>query len=315
MQLMLQLRRCAVFIINWCFNHDEFLRVIGWLNKRLNLIHSVFLGYTVNDHYLGAYTWPKYSKQTRWRPWIVGIYRQAGRWGLLLGVSATDSELRDQANRSRMNLLVKDTIKIQRLVAAKELTYAGVLTGILYMLRLIPDTTVTWNTVKAIMRAEAQLRDLYGYAGDTPLIVIGGGGFVGRRVRSFSNGRSVYCVDLANNGPSKRQWPKELYGKPAVAINVASTEALMQHSLQFWPGLIVLNDAYPEPSPEIINAVTAPGATLYHLVGMRGWAFPSFPAGYRGAVPCCAATEISKQDVIVRKLLPDSIPNKRKRLI
>jgi hypothetical protein len=47
------------------------------------------------------------------------------------------------------------------------------------------------------------------------------------------------------------------------------------------------------------------GASCYHIAGVQGRAWPSFPDSYRGAVPCCASTSVDnwdESDVVLRRV-------------
>jgi len=56
-----------------------------------------------------------------------------------------------------------------------------------------------------------------------------------------------------------------------------------------WPEVVVVNEVYPEPSEKEVADIKAKGAVCYHIVGAKGRAWPGFPRGYAGGIPCCAS--------------------------
>lgn len=68
--------------------------------------------------------------------------------------------------------------------------------------------------------------------------------------------------------------------------------------------MTVLNDVYPEPDRQTLATLTARGIPGHHVVGVRGSAYPPFPAAYAGGVPCCAAWPSPDAEVVIRHLNP-----------
>ena len=85
-------------------------------------------------------------------------------------------------------------------------------------------------------------------------------------------------------------------GRSAAAVSshlVGTRAALLGYARDLWPGVIVLNEVYPEPSAVEIAELEARGAHCYHIVGVEGWAWPPFPRAYRGGIPCRASLPFS----------------------
>ena len=87
-------------------------------------------------------------------------------------------------------------------------------------------------------------------------------------------------------------------GRPAVVVNLTKSGALLEYARDLWPGVIVLNEVYPEPSSAEIAELEARGSSCYHIIGVEGKAWPPFPRAYRGGIPCCASLPFSPDDPI-----------------
>ena len=61
--------------------------------------------------------------------------------------------------------------------------------------------------------------------------------------------------------------------------------ALAEYVKYFWPGVVVVNEVYPEPSKSEVAVIKDKGACCYHIAGVKGRAWPAFPRGYRAASP------------------------------
>jgi len=69
----------------------------------------------------------------------------------------------------------------------------------------------------------------------------------------------------------------------------------------------VVNDVYPEPSRAEVEVLRSKSAVCYHIAGIKAKAWPAFPRGYQGGIPCCASFLLDKEgegsfEVIVREM-------------
>jgi hypothetical protein len=135
-----------------------------------------------------------------------------------------------------------------------------------------------------------------------PLIVLGGAGFIGRRLvaQYRAQGRVVYVVDPL--GAAEDHWPSALTGQVVMVLNLTRKYALESYEPLMWAGMVLLNEVYPAPSSALVQALAARGVSSYHVVGVCGWAIPSFPASYAGAIPCCAAQAHGQPTVVLRNI-------------
>lgn len=294
------LRRIAVLILNLLFSHRFVLHFIGWLNRRGQFIASVFVAYPATEDYALAYVYPRHRPWMRWTPWLVGLLRQDGRWGLMFVISSTEADFSAADSLPNLRHLVARTEKLRQLLGATHMTFAGVLPSILFSRRVIRDAPEADTTVEAIIRSEDYVRAREGYDASVPLIILGGHGFIGRRLIRRLAGRQIHSVDPASN--CNGSWPHHLSGTRAILINVSRRAALHEYFAHIWSSLIVINEVYPEPSTAEIAALTAIGSPLYHVVGIAGKAYPAFPSIYAAAIPCCAARVTANMEAVVHRL-------------
>jgi len=147
-----------------------------------------------------------------------------------------------------------------------------------------------------------KVKSLEGLSDDTPVIVLGGRGFIGRRVVSSLPKSIVYSVDIAGNN-GQNVWPSHLQGKPVLLVNISLNSALGQYVPLLWPEVVVVNEVYPEPTPELALQLEIIGCHCYHIVGVKAGALPSFPGGYQGGIPCCAAWQSEKMEALFKRIV------------
>ncbi len=296
------LRLVALLLLNLLLNHDPVFRVVGWLNRRSGRLVTVFVAYPASREFFDAYTYRWVRRWCRWRPWLCGVFRQGSKWGLKTGVSATEADFLDPANHGELRRLVDRAERIRRLLGADRKTFAGILPGVLFARRIVRETPEADLTVDVLVRAEKEVCRRLGWHADVPVVVLGGRGFIGRRLvrRLVRQGREVHPVDL--NGGGKLSWPAHLADRPAVVVNAARKGALGEHLPGFWPGLAVLNEVYPGPDEDEMAALLELGVPTFHVVGVRAHCVPGFPGNYGGGVPCCAAIPDPGMDVLIRRI-------------
>jgi len=143
----------------------------------------------------------------------------------------------------------------------------------------------------------------------SPVIVLGGRGYIGREVAAQLQdkfGENVcYGVDINTETNQTEGWPEHLRGQPALLVNVSRANALSAYIDKSWDTLVILNEVYPAPKSSEVNAFSKKGLSVYHVSGIAGWVLPSFPGAYQGAIPCCASWHSSHIDVVVANLSPN----------
>ncbi len=292
--------KALVVLINHYIGKDPFLKIIGFLNQRYGFLNSVFVMYPASKDYTIAYAFEKYLTYQKWSPWIVGFFRQNGQYGIKMTISGIEKDFLNGEEGPNLKSMVFEAERIRQLVGAKQKTFAGILPGVLYAKRIITDTTEANVTVEAVAKAVSDTLSKNSLPAATPIIVLGGRGFVGRRLVTRLNGSEVYNIDLNNQD----DFPLHLKGKDALLINVSRKAAIKDYISLFWKGLIILNEVYPPPAAEELEKIAAIGCPVYHLVGVAAKAYPSFPSVYNGGIPCCAAWNSGDQmQVIVKQLI------------
>jgi len=101
------------------------------VSERLALTVRVRTLRRSND-FLGGYAYPGLRALAAWRPTLIGVFRQAGSWGLTFAVTSTESELADPVNAGRLMKLYNRMQGILRAAGGTQVRFAGVLPGILF---------------------------------------------------------------------------------------------------------------------------------------------------------------------------------------
>lgn len=295
--------RISVEVANTVLNHDAVFRLVGAVNRRTGVIESVFLVYPATEKYALAYAYPRRIEKIRWTPWPSGILWQDGRLTLMVGVSATDQHYQDLQNHKSLVQLVERVEDLRQRTGARQKTFAGILPGVLASRGILTDPPEGDITAAVVAQAVRALHREY--SEPPPVVILGGRGFIGRRlVDLLERDMDIHPVDTADPAAS---WPDNITGRQALLVNVAGRHALAEHLDRLWPGLTIINEVYPEPSPALLEQLQARGIDVHHIVGVKARAFPPFPAAYAGAIPCCAAWPSPGAQVVTRLLTEGSL--------
>ena len=289
---------------NYICQRDVVFFYIGKLNKRWQFISTIFIMYPATDEYAEAYVHRNLQKIMRWEPYLVGFFVQNGKVGLKFGISSNENAIRDKSNSTKLTKMVNYAAKVKSLVGAQQISFSGILPGVLNEQRIIRGSVEAKVTVEAVLRAEAALRTTLNLSDSTPLVVLGGSGFIGRRVCRRIADERLTIEDPANTSPpaKKIEWFKMYKGKRIILLNLANENALNQFTPHLWPEIVILNEVYPEPSIFTINKIKNIGCSLYHIVGLKGVSFPKFPKAYKGGIPCCAGRVSDELQPLITKL-------------
>ena len=294
-------RRALLEVLNLFFNHHWLFWMVGLINKRLGLIQSVFLVYPASEEYALAYVYPYRLPWVRWKPWPCGLLWQNGKLSVMFCISASNGQFSDPKNLEKVRCVCDRMDLLRHLLAARGKTFAGILPGVLYCKRIIKEAPEADLTATAVCQAIDLVRNQEDMNPQVPIVVLGGRGFIGRRVVKLLDGLPVYCIDVAD-GSSKQEWLCQLEGQRVIVVNITLNNALADYVDDVWPGTVVINEVYPEPSRDVLDRLKRTGCACYHVVGVKAVALPSFPAAYRGAIPCCAAWPSHDMKVVVRIL-------------
>ncbi len=291
---VLHIRRLAVLFFDFLFDHNWFYRLLGWMNYRFFEIRTVFLMYPEQRKYALAFVYPSRLPKVKWNPFLAGFFVQNGKLGLMFAISATPDDFRNPANEDGLRSMVKRMEEIRQLVGAPRKTFAGILPGVLYAKRIVRVAPEAELTVEGILIAVDLIKKKEKIYVNVPIIALGGGGFIGRRlVKKLQNkGEQVIVVDKGD------PWPD--VSEVAIVINMTLKGALLEYLDKMNTEMIVVNEVYPPPNP---GNFAGRVRSLYHIKGAKAFALPPFPHAYKGGIPLCAAFFHDQIDILVDKLL------------
>jgi hypothetical protein len=221
----------------------------------------------------------------------------------MFAISSDERAFVDENEQDSLESVAERMERIRELVGAQRKLFAGVLPGILASRGVLDDHSTGENTARVVASAVSLIDNDDAH----PVIVLGGSGYVGRRlVRELAAGKAeVHSVDTRDMAAN---WPAHLAGQSVTLVNVASRSALHAYIDRLWTGMTILNEAYPEPDPDLLAALSEKQIAVFHVVGVQGSSYPPLPAAYAGAIPCCAARPSERANVVVRHLNPDVVP-------
>ncbi len=279
-------------VINFLSN-KLFFFCLGFINKKIfkEKITTLFMIYPATQKYSRAYVYDWQAQRMKCQPKLVGIFSQKRKWGLIFGVSLTEEEILAEKGSYHLKKIEKKFENLRKIIGAEKKTYAGIIPGIMRKRSINESSSDAESTATAVVEATKKIIHEEAISPKTPIVVLGSKGFIGKTVKEKlqSKNYSVYSIDY---DPKKKQrtgeWPRKLKNTPLIVLNVTKKGALQEYIPEIWPGTIVINEVYPEPSKKEISQIKKRGGNFYHIVGTEGKAFPSFPRAYKGGIPCCA---------------------------
>lgn len=294
--LFTTLRKFFLLIVSELIGSSVGLTLIGWINRVLlkGKLQTLFVCYSVNKEYKNAMIFDWYAPRIQWRPAIAGIFLHKLGGGLTFGISADEGDISDPANRDKLKQLDDRMAALASKIGAKNVAYAGIIPGVMRKLDLRKTTPESSATVNLIISSLKKIEESEQLPADFPIIIIGSSGHIGAELvskLSATDADRLVRIDLQHLACDDN-FPEPLrahFGKPAVAINVSRNKVLDTYLEYMWPGLVILNDVFPEADKATLQAIRNLGAKYYHLAGIKGVAFPKFPKSYAGSIPCCTA--------------------------
>ena len=297
-------RRLFSLLFNALFNNRLSFYFLGLLNKRFKILKTIYVGYSVDDGYAQEYSFPSESfrEKYKWSPFLAGFVFQNKKIGLKFFIAANEDDFLDKSNKKNLLDFISKIDRIKELTHAGQKTFAGVLPGVLYMARIIRSMNETEVVVESVCKAIEKVKEEEGYPTDSPVIILGGKGFIGKRVVRKLGSEQVYCVDKSGDDNFSDSWPSFLKNQKSILVNISRQFVLKNYIPHVWPSLVLLNEVYPEPSQQEILSYREKGGNVYHLAGVKGVAIPSFPKAYSGSIPCSAAYMNDQIDVVIKRL-------------
>lgn len=275
------------------------LYIVGRLVKFVfgGKVNTVALFYPANKKYLTSVTFPWYAARVKWRPRFAGIFRHGDGGGFVFYMGASEDEFSSPECASQLRRLYEDMQRIASILGVEVIAYSGVLPSLMAKAGIQRSPIEVIRTAHWIVGAIESLRQRAMLSSQCNVVVLGAAGFVGKRVvqqLGVSTQFNVIEIDPEHEDPDCRgaEHLRELQGSKTILVNISRGNAIDDYIPLFWPGLTVLNEVYPECSSDALKRMKALGVRYFHLRGVEGWSFPSFPGAYAGAVPCCAASAV-----------------------
>ena len=292
------LRRLPLEFLNIFVNYDIMYRLIGLLNKRIGLITSVFVVYPANIKYSLAYLYPRRIPMLKWEPWPCGYVWQNKKLTLMFCITASNGDFKNPENDENLKYVADRMEKLRQMVGAKTKTFAGIIPGILHKKGFIKEACEADLTARAVKMAINSVILKDDLPINSPVIVLGGRGFIGRRVMDLLEPGRGHSIDLVDD-QDQRAWPDLSSDQPAVVVNITLGDALKNYLGVMRPGDVLINEVYPEPSADLLEIMQRNQVRCYHIVGIQATAIPKLPGAYTGGVPCCGAWNSPDMKVIV----------------
>lgn len=292
--MIIHARRIASMVANIAFGNNLVYRLIGFLNRAIfkRRFKTVFLLYPANEKYLLSYAYLWYAQKFKWKPCLLGLFRQDHGWGLIFGISAMEKDFLRDSNGEQIQTMERSMENIRKIIGAKQKSFAGILPGLLGARGIVDNPVESLITAKVVLQALRITREQENLKEDTDIVILGGNGFVGRLVvkalADTGYRGAIHSVDVGNCHEFKTLSDR-LRGKSTILLNATKRGALGEYIPLLWPEVVVLNEVYPEPSRDELNLLNGIGIRCYHIVGMQGKSWPAFPRGYAGGIPCCAS--------------------------
>ncbi|OED37893.1 hypothetical protein AB833_21685 [Chromatiales bacterium (ex Bugula neritina AB1)] len=242
----------------------------------------------------------------RWRPTPIGVFRQGEHWGIVFATPMTEEDFLNPKNKEPFLRLLDRLENINSLMGVRLTSYAGVIPSYLHANGYKNDVSHHFSKPLPVINKSIEIVISIEFAEypdkDIPIILLGGNGKIGTPLKyHWRDSRTdIYVVDPQGGNVSL---PNEIYGKPAILVDVSRRGAIRIYIDEMWDGLVILNETFPEPSKSTISLLDSKGVKIYHLSGVKGVVIPSLPHGYIDSVPCCAIHDSNEDTLPVLKLL------------
>lgn len=274
---------------------------VGLLNRRLFRLEAVFFCYAGSERYARHYCYAWSESWLRAVPTLIGVYRVGRAWGLAFASPATADELvgRDTA---LLDSVLSRLGTISRLVRATHIRLAGVIPGHLHRIGHPLGATEIGDVVaNAVFDATCRTLPECGLPDSTPVVVLGGGGFVGQRVVGHLQraGLPHVVVDPARG---RSAIPQQLERERVLVLDMSRPGGLRVHVERIPPGSVVLSEVFPEPDRADVLRLKRMNCRVLHIAGVGARVYPSLPGSYAGAVPCCAILDDGVAGLVIRDL-------------
>lgn len=275
------------FLIPLCLTRLPYL-ALGLWNRTMGGWVMVFYCYPGSVRHARRYSMLGLRHVFRWYPVPIGVLHQNGEWGIVLASSASEDDFTDPANAPAFLRLQRRIGRIAKITGAENVHLAGILPSLIGSDAAIKLAQTRPQVVRAITQAVSEVMQDHLPPSTRDVIVLGGAGFIGRETVTTLEAAGYIC-HVVDPRTGQTDLPVSLRNQSALLLDVARKGAITPLIEQMWPGLVVLNEVFPAPSPKLAAKLHQKGVPILHLAGVTGRVMPTLPYGYEGAVPCCAA--------------------------
>jgi hypothetical protein len=298
MSMYKNIRAVVQILFSELFSIGIFLAALGWVAKAIfgDRLSTIALFYPANRRYIESVTFPWYARRVKWRPTFGGFFVTSKGCGFIFAIGALEEEFSDPRNDANLLAVHEAMESLAGRLRIRSVAYSGVLPSVLARTGVTREPIELVRTSHWIVEAAETVRNKCGMPPDCPIVVLGAAGYLGRRVVRLilesDASQTVIEIDPAHLDPLCRD--KEILGQyrgsPLLLINISRRDVMERYVDFLWDGVVVLNEVYPECSPQGIEQIKEVGGRYFHIQGVKAWSIPKFPGAYRGAVPCCAAS-------------------------
>ncbi len=285
-------RKVALEVLNVIF----FNRVALYVYRRLALVDAVFVMYPATAKYADHFTFRWRQRRIRWSPFLIGYVKHPNeKVSLMFAISATEAHIHEPSYGENVREMYASVDRVRERVNARTSHFAGTLPSVLNRLRVRRPNNEQRATVENVLKAVSRIRSHYGHTSEVPVVIIGSNGYVGRVVAQTlaQEGVKVLGVDIGDEFPSVAR---------SLVLNISRPEAINGVLDVLGEGKVLLNEVYPPPPSDIIEALKEKGVPTHHIVGVHAESVPPFPGAYHGGAPCCAALPGVDYHVLIKEL-------------
>jgi hypothetical protein len=271
-------------------------KLFYYVAKRLGLFDAVFVMYPANQKFADHYTFRLRQRFIQWKPFIVGIVTHpSGKRTLSFAISTHLDEIANHSSYD-LRLFHSRVEKIASSLGDVSIHFAGTLPSRLTGFKVNRGKNSKNEriaTVDNVVRAIQYVRLVLNHSPQNPVIVLGSNGYIGKGVVKQLQESSCVVVGIDPKSKVANQTTVssvfEFPDYPHLVVNITIPEAVNEYVDYLSSHSALLNEVFPQPAEDVLVAMRAKGARVFHLSGVTANAAPSFPFEYCGAVPCCAA--------------------------
>lgn len=279
-------RYLLTLCLNYFLNYDLFFRLIGGINKKLKIIHSIFLAYPEVEADGLAYIPKILFRQYLWKPFFCNLILQNGQLILMFVISAGREHFSSKY-LEEMKKLAAEMENIRRACNAERKTFAGILPYKMFSKKILSSIPELETMALAIGKVVEKFRHM-----NMPIVFLGKQGFFSRLLAEKIGLKMHFAHGI---------WPPHL--RTATLVINASMNSGIEELAAFMPrGSVVINEVYGGIGSETLNVLKKNACRVYNLAGVKAFALIVPMHGqYRNSVPTCASWPSTEAEVVLKK--------------